>query len=93
MFSFKIREDLYYVGVLNPNLRVFDIVMKTDYGTTYNSYIIKGKEKTALVEASHLSFSDYYIDNIKDVVDLQKIDYLIMNHNEPDHSGAIAKLA
>ena len=67
--------------------------MKTDYGTTYNSYIIKGKEKTALVEASHLSFSDYYIDNVKDVVDLQKIDYLIMNHNEPDHSGAIAKLA
>lgn len=93
MNSFKIREDLYYVGVLNPNLRVFDIVMKTDYGTSYNAYIVKGKEKTALVEASHLSFSDYFLDNIRGIVDLKEIDYLIMNHNEPDHSGSLSKLA
>ncbi len=93
MNSFKICDDLYYVGVLNPNLRVFDIVMRTDYGTTYNAYLLKGKEKTALVEASHLSFSEYFLENIKSVAEVDKIDYLIMNHNEPDHSGSIAKLA
>ena len=93
MNSFKICDDLYYVGVLNPNLRVFDIVMRTDYGTTYNAYLLKGKEKTALVEASHLNFSEYFLENIKSVAEVDKIDYLIMNHNEPDHSGSIAKLA
>lgn len=92
MNSFKICDDLFYVGVLNPNLRVFDIVMRTDYGTTYNAYLLKGKEKTALVEASHLGFSEYFLDNIKSVAEVDKIDYLIMNHNEPDHSGSIVKL-
>ena len=93
MNAFKIREDLYYVGVLNPNLRVFDIVMKTDYGTSYNSYLIKGSEKTALVETAHLKSVDYFMDNVKSVADVDKIDYIIMNHNEPDHSASIAKLA
>ena len=74
MNSFKICDDLYYVGVLNPNLRVFDIVMRTDYGTTYNAYLLKGKEKTALVEASHLSFSEYFLENIKSVAEVDKSD-------------------
>lgn len=88
----KITDSVYYVGVLNPNLRVFDIIMKTEFGTSYNSYIVKGKEKTALIEASHLSFSDYFVNNIKDVCDITKIDYIILNHNEPDHSGNLVKL-
>lgn len=92
MSAFRICDDLYQVGVLNPNLRVFDIVMSTDYGTTYNSYLLKGKEKTALIEASHLSFFDYFLDNVKEVSKVEEIDYIIMNHNEPDHSGSVAKL-
>lgn len=88
----KITDGVYNVSVLNPNLRVFDIVMKTDYGTSYNSYIVKGSEKTALIESSHLTFADYFINNIKEIVDPSTIEYLVMNHNEPDHSGAIVKL-
>lgn len=88
----KITNDVYSVGVLNPNLRIFDVVMATEYGTTYNSYIVKGSEKTALIETSHLDFFDSYIENLQEVCDLSSIEYLIMNHNEPDHSGAIAKL-
>lgn len=88
----KITDSVYNVSVLNPNLRVFDIVMRTDYGTSYNSYIVKGSEKTALIESSHLTFADYYIDNIEQVTELSKIEYLIMNHNEPDHSGAISSI-
>jgi flavorubredoxin len=88
----KITNDIFSVGILNPNLRVFDIIMKTDYGTSYNSYIVKGSEKTALVEASHLSYEDNFFENVENVVKIEDIDYLIMNHNEPDHSGAIRAL-
>lgn len=92
MQSKKIKENVYSVSVLNPNLRVFDIVMKTDFGTSYNSYIVKGSEKTALIETAHLTYFDYFINNLKEVTELENIEYLIMNHNEPDHSGSIQKL-
>ena len=87
----KITDSVYYVGVLNPNLRVFDIVMRTDFGTSYNSYIVKA-EKTALIEACHASFFDSYLENIKQVCDLNSIDYIVLNHTEPDHSGSLAQL-
>ena len=45
MSAVQIKDNLYSVGVLNPILRIFDVVMKTEYGTTYNSYLIRGTEK------------------------------------------------
>jgi Uncharacterized flavoproteins len=87
----KISDSVYYVGVFNPNLRVFDIVMKTDFGTSYNSYIVKA-QKTALIEACHASFFDSYVENIKKVCDLDSIDYIILNHTEPDHTGSLDEL-
>lgn len=57
MSAVKITEGIYSVGIQNPNMRVFDIVMKTDSGTTYNSYVVKGSEKTALIETCHEDFS------------------------------------
>lgn len=92
MQSKKIVDNVYSVSVLNPNLRIFDVIMKTDYGTSYNSYIVKGSEKTALIETAHLTYFNYFIDNLKEVTNLEDIEYLIMNHNEPDHSGSIEKL-
>ncbi len=88
----KITGGIWSVGILNPNLRVFDIVMTTDYGTTYNSYLVKGSEKTALIECTHLSYFDRYLDNIRAVCDPSEIDYLILNHTEPDHAGGVARL-
>lgn len=87
-----IKENVFYTGTLNPNLRVFDVIMRTDYGTSYNSYIVKGSEQTALIETSHDTFSDYLADNIKEILDDRKIDYLILNHTEPDHSGGVNKI-
>lgn len=92
MFYKELVKDIYSVGVLNPNLRVFDIVMTTDFGTSYNSYLVKGKEKTALIEGVHKDYLEAFLSNIKGIANIEKIDYLIMNHNEPDHSGAIEKL-
>lgn len=92
MKAYQLQDGLYYIGVLNPSLRVFDIVMATEYGTSYNSYLLKGKEKTALIETAHLSFFDYYLENLNEITSLDEIDYIIMNHNEPDHSGSLVKL-
>lgn len=88
----KVINDVYSVGVLNPTLRIFDVVMATEFGTTYNSYIVKGSEKTALIDTAHLDFFEAYIENLKEVCELSTIEYLVMNHNEPDHSGSIVKL-
>ena len=55
MAAVKVTDSIYSVGILNPNMRVFDIVMSTDYGTTYNSYVLKG-EKNVLIEACHKTY-------------------------------------
>lgn len=91
MSVMKIKEGIYSVGVLNPGMRTFDVIMRTEYGTSYNAYLVKG-EKTALIETVHPRFYDEYIENIKSIVDPSTIDYVIMNHNEPDHSGSLANL-
>jgi flavorubredoxin len=87
----KISEGIYSVGVLNPCLRIFDIIMKTEFGTSYNAYLLTG-EKNVLIETVHARFFDEYIENVKSIVPLDQIDYIIMNHNEPDHSGSLGRL-
>jgi len=90
--SFALKKDIYSVGVLNPAMRVFDIIMKTEYGTSYNAYLVRGNKKNALVETVHVNFFDEYIANIESIMPVSQIDYVIVNHTEPDHSGSIAKL-
>ena len=92
MAAIKITENLYSVGILNPNMRIFDVVMRTEYGTTYNSYLLRGEQKTALIETCHKTYFEQYLKNIREVVDTEEIDYIILNHCEPDHSGALAEL-
>lgn len=88
MSAIKLAENVYWVGVKDPELRVFDIVMETKLGTTYNAYLIKG-EKTALIDTVKKEFTEEYLANINEIIPIEQIDYLIVNHNEPDHSGAI----
>lgn len=92
MAAHKITERIHSVGILNPGLRVFDVVMRTEYGTTYNSYVVRGSEKTALIETCHATFFDRYIENIAEVTPLSEIDCIVLNHCEPDHSGALERL-
>ncbi|MFP4008510.1 MAG: diflavin flavoprotein [Spirulinaceae cyanobacterium] len=66
----------------------FDIEFGLQNGTTYNSYIIKG-EKTALVDTSHEKFRELYFDTLANLIDLKEIDYLVISHTEPDHSGLV----
>ncbi len=91
MASVHIRSDIFAVGVLNPNLRVFDIVMETAFGTSYNAYLIDG-EKKVLIETCHEPFFEQFLDKLKARIDPAELDYIILNHCEPDHSGALVKL-
>lgn len=88
----ELKKGIDWVGVLDRDLRVFDIIMETEFGTTYNSYVVKGGEKTAVIETAKVNFWDEYLAKIQAVTDVQKIDYLIMDHTEPDHAGSAAKL-
>ncbi len=92
MKAFRIRQDLYWTGVLDPQLRVFDIIMETKYGTSYNSYLLEGSEKTALFETSKAAFFEEMAGYIESVASASQIDYLVMDHTEPDHAGSIARL-
>jgi flavorubredoxin len=89
---FEIRSGIYSVGVQNPELEVFDIIMKTPRGTSYNAYLIKGSEKTALVETAKEGFLEEYLANIGKILPFEQVDYLIVSHTEPDHAGIIPDL-
>lgn len=88
----ELKKGIYWNGVLDWDLRVFDIIMQTEFGTTYNSYTVKGSEKTALIETAKEKFCDSYIEDIKKIVDISKVDYIVVNHTEPDHAGSAARL-
>ncbi|NLW92562.1 MAG: FAD-dependent oxidoreductase [Syntrophomonadaceae bacterium] len=92
MPAIAMKDGVYWVGVRDPELRIFDLVMTTDVGTSYNAYLIKGSSKTALIEVCEDKFFDEYLEKVRSLVSLESIDYLIMNHTEPDHSQAVAKL-
>ncbi len=92
MLPVEITKGVYWVGVQNPLLRVFDVIMRTQWGTSYNSYLVKGNEKIAVVDTVKDGFSDEHIEKISGACDVSSIDYIICNHTEPDHSGGLLKL-
>ncbi|MCB8994587.1 MAG: FprA family A-type flavoprotein [Bacteroidales bacterium] len=87
----KINPDVSWVGVLDYDIVTFDVVMETKYGTTYNSYFINAEKKT-IIDTVKLQFWDTYLEKLKTITDPTKIDYIICNHTEPDHSGCISNL-
>lgn len=87
-----IKNDIYWVGVQNPDLRVFDVIMRTEWGTSYNSYLVKGSEKTAIIDPVKEGYAEEHISKISSVVDPSTVDYIICNHTEPDHSGSLRYL-
>ncbi|KAJ4456334.1 putative Flavo-diiron protein FprA1 [Paratrimastix pyriformis] len=89
----QIKPGLFFTGTTDPELRVFDIVMETTYGTSYNSYILKGSTKTCLFETTKPAFYDRFLARINDAIGPDgQVDYIIMNHTEPDHSGSLMRL-
>lgn len=87
----KIKEGIYWTGALNPDLRIFDIVMETAHGTTYNSYVVKG-EKIAVFETVKDRFFSEYLARLKEVINPAEIEYIVVDHTEPDHAGSVFAL-
>jgi len=86
-----VTDDVKWIGILDYDIKTFDIVMTTEYGTTYNSYFINA-EKKALIEVAKAKFSETYFKKLKSVTDPKDISYIILNHTEPDHSGSLNML-
>ncbi len=87
----QVSDDVTWIGVLDPDIVTFDIVMETRYGTTYNSYFINA-EKKVVIETVKEPFWDAYLEKLKRVTDPATLDYIVMDHTEPDHSGCLANL-
>ena len=92
MESLKLTENVYWLGVQDHELEVFDVVMETKYGTSYNSYFVRGEEKVALFDTVKAPYFEDYLQKIEKLVSIEDIDYIIVHHTEPDHAGSIEKL-
>ena len=92
MPTVTLAPNVHSVGVKDPGLTVFDIVIPTEYGTTYNSYLVRGTEKTALIDCVKRPFAGEFLNNVGEILPVSKIDYVIVNHSEPDHAGALVDL-
>ncbi|MEI6124748.1 MAG: FprA family A-type flavoprotein [Bacteroidota bacterium] len=86
-----ITADVKWIGVLDKAIRTFDIVMETKFGTTYNSYFINAQKKT-VVETTKEKFWDVYLAKILQLTKPEEIEYIVLNHTEPDHSGNLKNL-
>ncbi|MEO0092377.1 MAG: FprA family A-type flavoprotein [candidate division WOR-3 bacterium] len=86
-----IKPDIYAIGTNDWDRRLFDELIPLPDGTSYNSYLIKGKDKICLIDSSDPRQEREFLDNLK-VLNIRHIDYIISHHAEQDHSGAIPKV-
>ena len=86
-----LTPDVKWIGVLDYDIRTFDIVMHTDHGTTYHSYFISAEKKT-IIETAKEKFSDVFLSKLRQVTDPAELAYIVLDHTEPDHSGAMRQL-
>lgn len=84
----EISENLFYVGVNDRTKNLFENLWPLPKGVSYNSYVLRD-EKTALIDTVDISFTDVFLNKLEVVLDGRPLDYLIINHMEPDHSGAL----
>ncbi len=90
--SIQVVESVHWVGVRHPDLKVFDDLFPTHNGTTYNAYLIQGSKKTALIDTVKAPFAEEFFDKVGEHVDPAEVDIIVVNHTEPDHSGAVIRM-
>lgn len=88
MHQIKLAENIFYLGVNDRRTHLFENLWPIPNGVSYNSYLIVD-EKIALIDTVERTFIDDYLDQIEVLTDGRKVDYLVINHMEPDHSGAL----
>jgi flavorubredoxin len=88
----EIRPDVWWLGARHPQLQVFDELFPTRHGTTYNAYLVRGTQKTALIDTVKAPFTEEYLEKLRRLTPIERIDLVVVNHTEPDHSGALGRL-
>ena len=86
-----ITDNIYYVGVNDRNKNLFEGLWPLPNGVSYNSYLIVD-DKVCLIDTVEVDFFTQFIENIREVIGDRKIDYVVVNHMEPDHSGSLSLL-
>lgn len=92
MGTITIAPNIHWVGVKDPNRRLFDGLIPLPHGTSYNAYLVVGSDKTALIDTTNPGFEGELVDKISQHADPAAIDYVVMNHAEPDHASACAHM-
>lgn len=92
MASVKILDNLFWVGMNDRRNILFEGLWPIPQGVTYNSYIMKGSEKTVLIDTVDKFYSKEFLANVRGIVEPSKIDYIVLNHLEPDHSGSLEEI-
>ncbi len=87
----EVKNNIYYCGLNDCERKIFDELIPLEHGTSYNSYLIAGSEKTAIIDTMYPPKTDIYLKNL-DENNVTKVDYIIANHGEQDHSGSIPAL-
>lgn len=87
----EIKNGIYYCGLNDCDRRIFDELIPLEHGTSYNSYLVKGSEKTAIIDTMYPPKTKEYLKRLADN-QVGKVDYIIANHGEQDHSGSIPAL-
>lgn len=93
MKPIAIHDNVFWCGMLHPELKIFDDLMPTTNGTSYNSYFVRGSEKCAVIDTAKHIFQESYLSGLQLITPLEDIDYIVVNHAEPDHSGSLRALA
>ncbi len=88
----EIAPGIHWVGALDPALREFDIILRTANGTTYNSYCVRGEHGVAVIDTVKASHADEFFARLEQVARYDEITTIVLNHLEPDHSGALPEL-
>jgi NADH oxidase (H2O-forming) len=88
----EFADGVHWIGALDPTLRTFDIILSTANGTTYNAYLVRGNEGVAVIDTVKENFSDEFFARLESEADYSEIKAIVLNHLEPDHTGALPEL-
>jgi NADH oxidase (H2O-forming) len=88
----EFAPGVHWIGAMDPSLRTFDIILKTANGTSYNAYLIRGREGVAIVDTVKRNFAGEFFRRLESVASYDEIRVIVLNHLEPDHSGALPQL-
>jgi flavorubredoxin len=88
----EVAPGVHWIGALDPGLRTFDIILRTANGTTYNSYLVRGKEGVAVIDTVKAEFAEDFFARLESVARYDEIRVIVLNHLEPDHTGALPEL-